>query len=524
MRNPAAGLPAAADLHPARAGFYPDRVTVNRRLAALTLLLAAAAPRPAAAAELDRVRAEAAELREARRAELTELADRADALALPDLAAELRTANEPPDPTAIAVTPPPRAVRPDLPAEAAGPARDLRRDVRRTGENVAEAAFQLARRAGTRASGETGAANVAFGLVRDALAADPDHAAARRALGQVRDGDRWVTPWEQGQARKRRVNHPVFGWIPEEHVDELEAGQRLLNGRWVSEEREALVRRDFSRGWVCETEHYRVRTNHSWEEGAATAAALERFHTFFRAVFPGFGLSERDLARRFATSGPVPAFRNVGSRGGRYEVHLFRTKDEYVAALRSKIPQIAITNGLYFTGDRVAYFYKVGPHASPRTVFHEATHQLFYECTPKDRMVCEDAHFWVMEGVGCYMESFRDDGVTMTAGDPGYVRFRNARTRLVRDDFLVPLDEFDSRGRERFQADPLLSRCYSQASGLTHFFMHAEGGALRSALAGHLRALYHPFVRPGQVLGLDRVTGRRWDVLEKQYAAYVATL
>ena len=500
---------------------------IARRLAALApLLVAAFAPDAAAEGRLDRVRAEAAELRLARRAELAAFADRADDLGLPDLAADLRAESGPPDPAVISVTPPPRAVRGELPTEEAGPVRELRRAVRRAEDAFAEAAFTLARTAATKGSAEPGAANVAFALARDALAANPDHPAARRALGQVRDGEEWVTPWEQGQARRGNVDHPVFGWVRERDVERLDAGERPLAGRWVTPEREALVRQDFRRGWLCETEHYRVRTNYSWEEGAAVARNLERFHTFFRAVFPGFGLSAGDLIRRFGTSGPVPAYRNAGGRGGKYEVHLFRDKAEYVDALRQKIPQIAITNGLYFTGDRVAYFYKVGPHANPRTVFHEATHQLFYECTPRDRMVCETEHFWVMEGLGCYMESFSDDGLTMTAGEPDYRRFTNAKVRLVRDDLYEPLAELDELGRERFQNVPLpqLKRRYSQISGLTHYFMHGEGGTLRPALSAHLEALYHPLVRPGQVAGLNRVLGRAWETLDAQYAAYIAAL
>ena len=498
---------------------------LNRRepFALIAPLLGLLVATPAPAGLLEGVRDQADELRADYQAELAGFADRADALDLPDFAAELRAAATPPDPAAVVVVPPPRAVRGDLPPGERTDERALRLDVRRSGDAYANAAFGLARRAATRSSAEPGAAAVAIGLTRDALAANPDHAPARRVLGEVRDGDEWLTPWERDRRRRGDVPHPVFGWVDGDDVAKLEAGDRPLNGDWVPAEREALARRDFRNGWVSETEHYRVRTNHSWEEGAHVALSLERFHTFFRAVFPGFGLSAGDLKRRFASVGPVPAYRNAGGRDGKFEVHLFRTKDEYVAELRKKIPQIAVTNGLYFTGDRVAYFYKIGPHADPRTMFHEATHQLFYECTPRDRMVCEQAHFWVMEGIGCYMESFRDDGRTMTAGGD-YVRFRNARTRLVRDKFFIPLDDFDARGRVRFQSDPLLSRCYSQASGLTHFFMHAEGGALRPRFTDHLQALYHPLVRQGRVAGLDRFLARPWPQLEREYARYIAAL
>ena len=468
---------------------------IARRAALAALLVPLLAP-AAGAGILDGVRTEAEALRTAYREELAAFAARADNLGLPEFAAELRSAATPPDPAALVVTPPPRAVRGDLPPGPASPERALRLAVRRAETAFAESAFALAKRAATSGAAEPAAAAAAFGLTRDALAAEPDFAPARRVLGQVRDGDFWRTPWERLAVRDGFVRDDVFGWVAAEDLPRLQAGERQLNGKWVPAEREELARREFRSGWVCETEHYRVRTNRSWEEGAHAALSLERFHTFFRAAFPGFGLSPSDLKKRFSSYGPPPAYRNAGGRDGKYDVHIFRTKDEYVAALREKIPQIAVTNGLYFTGDRVAYFYKIGPHASPRTVFHEATHQLFYESTPKDRMVCEDAHFWVMEGIGCYMESFRDDGRTMSAGGD-YVRFRNARTRLVRDDFYVPLTEFDDRGRQRFQADPLLSRCYSQASGLTHFFMHAEGGAPAAALRGPPPGVVPPARPPG---------------------------
>ena len=499
-----------------------DAAVTAVRLALLAVLLPAAA----SAGDLDRVRAEAEELLAAYRADLTTLAERADAAGEYVFGEELRTAAAPPDPAAVFVTPPPRAVRTDLPNDLPPDELKLRKEARRLGEEFADAAFGLARRAATGSAAEPGAAGVAFGLARDALAAFPDHAPSRRAVGQTRDGDRWITPWERGMERRRYVDHPEHGWVPTAHVERLDAGERMLDGRWVDRDREALVRADFARGWVCETEHYRVKTNVSRERGVEVARQLERFHAFFRGVFPAFGLGPADLKSRFAGSGRVPTYRNAGGAGGKYNVHLYRDKAEYVLALRAKIPQIAITNGLYFNGDRVAYFFERGEGASPVAVLHEATHQLFYECTPRQRYVAEDAHFWALEGIGCYMESFRDDGLTMTAGSPRYQRFYNAKRRIESERlyFFVPLAEFDDRGRARFQTDPDLSKCYSQASGLTHFFMHAAGGAYRAALSEHLSDLYHPLIRPANVRSLDRLTGVPWGELGERYRAYIADL
>ncbi|MFH5805419.1 hypothetical protein [Alienimonas sp. DA493] len=493
--------------------------SVRSVLLPAALLLIAAAPVPGGT--LEDVDAAVEPLREAYRSELTTLAARADAAGLAEFAAELRAQATPPDPLTLSVTPPPRSVRPALPPGDRSEETALRRDVRRTGTEYARELFQLAKRAGTRGAEEPGAANLAMGLVWEVLAADPDHPEARRALGQKRVGDDWLTPWEQVQARSGRVDHPTFGWVPKLHVERMEAGERLLDGRWVPADREALVRSNFAAGWEVETEHYRVHTNVSLERGVEIARQLERFHTFFRAVFPGFGLGPGDLRQRFVSVGRFPTYDHIGGKDGKYHVHLYRDKAEYVLALQKQVPQIAMTNGYYDHVARVGSFYENGPGADPRTVFHEATHQLFYECTPRFRLVGEDAHYWAVEGIGCYMESFRDDGVTMTAGSPRYVRFVNARARWIDQNFFVPLGEFDARGRVAFQTAPEIHKCYSQASGLTHFFLHAGGGALRPALTLHLEDLYNPAVRPEQVRSLDRLTGLSWDELGGHYKQYL---
>ncbi|NNJ25566.1 hypothetical protein [Alienimonas chondri] len=475
----------------------------------------------ATAGTVAEVQAAAEPLRDAYRAELTAFADRADAAGLAEFAAELRTRVTPPDPLTLSVTPPPRAVQPPLPAADRSDEMVLRRAVRRSGEEYANALFLLAKKVGTKGADEPTAAETAMGLVWEILAANPDHAPARRAIGQKQVDDEWLTPWQAVQTKAGRVDHPVYGWTPEGHVDRWEAGERLLDGRWVDADREALVRSNFASGWVCETEHYRVRTNVSLERGVEVARQLERFHTFFRAVFPGFGLGPADLRKRFSSYGAIPTYTYVGGADGAYNVHLYREKGEYVLALKDETPQIEVTNGFYDHRTRIASFYENGPGADPRTVFHEGTHQLFYECTPRFRLVGENAHYWAVEGIGCYMESFRDDGQTMSAGSPRYIRFSNARKRWIDEQFFVPLNEFDARGRVAFQTSPDIYKVYSQASGLTHFFMHAGGGALRPALTAHLSDLYHPAVRPTQVRSLDALTGVSWTNLGEFYKDYL---
>src|SRR5262249_1664296 len=153
--------------------------------------------------------------------------------------------------------------------------------------------------------------------------------------------------------------------------------------------------------------------------------------------FAAFFSTPDQMTKLFQTSGPSS---NLQFRRDPYDVHYFRTREEYVERLHAKIPQIAITNGLYYTGDRVAYFFNNvnNPNqAEQDTLFHEATHQLFYENVKADRTVALDANFWIVEGIACYMESYRAVNGESTVGDPHHIRIQNARERCVLDGFYV---------------------------------------------------------------------------------------
>ena len=96
-----------------------------------------------------------------------------------------------------------------------------------------------------------------------------------------------------------------------------------------------------------------------------------------------------------------------------------------------KVPQIRITNGLYFTGDRVAYFYYDPQMPNQDTLFHEATHQLFYENDRRDRAIAMDANFWIIEGIACYMESYHSENGQSLVGDPHPIGFSRPATAAL---------------------------------------------------------------------------------------------
>ena len=368
---------------------------------------------------------------------------------------------------------------------------------------------------------KAGLPSFAYDLVHESAACDPDLAVTRRLLGQVRYGKEWLTPFAAGQRRKRYVRHKDFGWLPATHVKRYEQGERYFKRRWVSAARERELRKDFRNAWELQTDHYLIRTNHSLEEGVVLGQALEEFHRFFQSSFAAFFKSPEQMKRLFEGSG----VRGRTAIPRPFVVHFYRDAAEYRRVLRPRIPQIEITNGLYMPEDRIVYFFFSKPiddDYPQATVFHEATHQMFYESRSRQRPVANKAHFWIIEGIACYMESFRPTDTGYQIGNPKYIRFHWARHRWLKESYYFPLQNFSSLGMRDFQLDPNINRNYSQASGLAHFFLHYNGGVYRDALIRHLAQLYSPAQRI-DVATLETLTGVRFDELDKQYHRYLET-
>ena len=416
--------------------------------------------------------------------------------------------------TAAPTAPLPETVTPELSPDLPAAERQWQSQLRTHRRRHAQALFLLSRRVL-----KAGHTSFAYNLVRQTAACDPDSRTARRLLGFVRHGNRWVTPFASQQLRRRLAWHETFGWLPAAHVERYKTGQRYFKRRWVSADREAELRRDFRNAWEVRTDHYLVKTNHSLEEGVALARNLETFYRFLHSSFAGFFSTPEQIEKLFdGTSGRSrkPARPHV--------VHFYRDRAEYRRTLRPRISQIDITNGLYMQDDRIVYFFHGKPpdRDFPRaTLFHEATHQLLYESQSKSRPIARDANFWIVEGIACYMESFLPGETGFRIGEPRYVRFHWARHRVLEEKYYIPLKAFASMGLRKFQTDPNIARNYSQASGLCHFLLHHDGGRYRDAVIQHLLQIYTPNRRIS-IASLETLTGVTTTELDRQYHRHLA--
>lgn len=451
------------------------------------------------------------------RRDMQSLADFCEAQSFLTDAEDIRRRSEPVSAGAYDLDDLPRQPLPAIPATLPDVEKEWRTKLRFLESEYARELYKLSRDALNQ-----GHYSLAFELIREVAFHDPDHQSARGMLGRTLHEGEWLTPFEKLMRTKRYVDHPQYGWLPDKYVPRYEAGERFFNGRWITADKEAVLRSDFQYGWEIETEHFEVKTNVSLETGVDISRKLEEFQQFFVREFTPFFNTPQQMQQLF----------DLGSRrngnGRRFRIHYLRTRDEFISLLKPRQSNIELANGLYMPDDRIAYFYYDKRADALETLYHEVTHQLLGESSTKSFAVATDADFWVIEGLPCYMESFnvRDDQYPI--GHPRHIRIHWARRKVVEEDFFVPMRQFTALGQREFQSPAtadLLHAYYSQATGMAHFFLHYQDGLYRDAFVQYLSNIYNPVERiRNNRPTLEELTGVRFETLDQQYAAYLKGL
>jgi len=439
-------------------------------------------------------------------ADIEQLAAWCEGRGLSEQARQTRRCLSPQDPYKLYVPVLPEKVgRAELPPDAPPEVVEWDGRLARLRRDQAGALFELARRAV-----RSHRVGLAYDLAMAAVRANPDHEALRRLLGFQEYLGQWHTADEVRNLRAGQVWHAKFGWLPKAYVGRYEQGQRYSRGRWISAAEDAAEHRDIRDGWLVETEHYTIRSNHSLEAGVALGTKLERLQRLWRQLF----------VRYYATEAQVVAMFDGRARGiqtPKYHVVYFRDREDYNRSLRGALPKIEISVGVYYAPTRTAYFF-AGKDSEDRNLCHEATHQLFHQSRRVSPDVGQKANFWIIEGIALYMESLREEDGYYVLGGFEDQRMIAARYRLLQDNFYVPLQELTTYGMEKVQKHPQIATLYSQAAGLTNFLIHYEGGRYRDALVAYLSDVYSGRDTPDT---LAQLTGSSYDQLDKQYRQFM---
>jgi len=458
---------------------FPAGLRPARFVPALVVMGAVAVFGTAAACGAEEIEPALRQLRASYAASLQELAKWCDGNGLPEQAAKTRAWCGPRDPYKFYLSRLPKQIGPPpLPENAQPKLVEWDARFQRLRQDQANALYELARKA-IRAQ----KASLGYELAVNAAHENPDHEAVRRLMGYQKFKDQWCTAYELRKLRGGQVWDDRFGWLPAAQLPRYEQGQRFSQGKWITAEEDARQHRSIDHGWQVETEHYNITTNHSLEAGVALGAKLEVLYRVWQQLF----------VRYYATQAQVLATfdgrRQASADAPRHQMTLFRNKQEYNYALRSRFPNIDMTIGAYVAQTKRAYFFVDDPQ-DDRTLYHEATHQLFHESRPVPKDVAQRCNFWIIEGIAMYMESLHNEDGFHVLGGLEDERLVAARYRLLHDDFYVPLADLTGYGMDRLQNDKRVATLYSQSAGLTHFLIYSGGGQYRDALVAYLSAVY----------------------------------
>jgi hypothetical protein len=310
-------------------------------------------------------------------------------------------------------------------------------------QQQAERLFKLARQAC-----EAGDESRAYCLLHEVLHEDPDHAEARRILDYIRT-DRGWRPARRGPMA---VKPKKFHWQDARH-------------------------------WTVDVGHFRVTTNADRAVAEQAARFLEDVYIVWRQLFYNCWSIPDRLSDRFQGR-PVSL-----APDRKFQIVLFRDREDYVQQLRPFEPQIEMTTGYYAQGGHVSFFI-VGDASSRRNWVHEVTHQFFQESISRVPQVGETSNFWVVEAAALYMESFTRQTGYATTGGADSRRLQYARHRFLNQGFPVALPELVALGREQFQQRDDIRQIYSYAAGLAHLLMHYRQGAWKPPFVDYLKDVY----------------------------------
>jgi len=360
-------------------------------------------------------------------------------------------------------------------------------------------------------------------LLHRVLRDDPDHERARTALGWTRRGAAWVWPEAARRLDKGEEFDAAFGWLPAARMARYRAGDRYDRGRWLTAaDDDARTDLAVDKGRKFDTDHWEILATAPLPAAAAVAAVLEETFLVWRQVFGACGVEPADLEKRLRGRGrllPRTPFAAV----------LCANRDQYVTELTKLEPTIGRTDGLYWPPTQTAWFFAAPAAAAgdaspqPRTVHHEATHQLFAESSLTTKKLAaaagERCGFWAIEAAACYMESIRPAPFGWTVGGRDAGRVPAARERLLEDAFYVPLEELTALGRAAFQADARLPQLYSQIAGLADFFMNGQRGRYREAFVEYLARVYAGTADPET---LSRLCRQKYADLDAAYRRHLS--
>ena len=309
------------------------------------------------------------------------------------------------------------------------------------------------------------------------LMLNPNHDAARKALGYEVEGGEWVRRAKTGEPLAEPVDEPDDeaddGQTVVEHPDppvdppavpkpddkndiaegDPEGGKTEPETEGTDTRTEAEKKRDraieeFDRrhstwktAYEVKSAHYLVKTNAGKRVGDRAALAMERLYYTYKERF------------------------GIAGRPSRLEVYIFRTQSEFLNY--SWKEGVFISRGVlgyyrFSGGKEIVTFYNEGEFNTFAVLFHEGTHQFV-------DLVCSKPPIWVNEGLAVYFENSVFEGRQLVTNIP---RSRLIQLQgVIKSGDFIPLDQLIATEPWAFG-----SLHYAEAWSLIYFFVNADEG------------------------------------------------
>ena len=375
---------------------------------------------------------------------------------------------------------------------------------------------------------------LADSLLRAVIERDPNHAEARRLLGQLAYEGGWATPYAVKQIKNGMTLHPRYGWVKSSWVPHLENGELPAPGaapegkeRWLPVKEANDLRKEFDQGWRISTEHFKIQTNVPLDEAIVFGQHLEALHEVFQSLFADVIGESVPLAQRFRQKSLVEEKATKP-----HSVFYYADRAEYIEAVRPTEGDGAeISLGIYIPSESIrskrgqAYFFRdqESELAVTATLFHEVSHQLLLESDigKVGDFRKNQGNYWVFEGLGTYFETFtiEPDGSILVGGFVG-PRLAEARKNLFEKLRLTPLKPFVNYGDAEFKADNIYQR-YQQANALATFLMQADDCAYREDFLIYVRDACLGKLGSGNANALEKRLRMPYSKLEAKLLAYL---
>lgn len=237
-----------------------------------------------------------------------------------------------------------------------------------------------------------------FDLIGEMLDADPDDSVAHMALGEVKVGANWQTPFAAAQISAGKSYVLGKGWVPAAAAERIGNGEWFEDNKWMTMAEADKLHADTEKPWIVETDNFILRSTDSRKQTIQVAERLEGIrHLCFRQFLEFFmrGSAKKGAQLLFNQSAPKKML--VYFFGKQEEYARFCTK-EMKGRDTSLILQSA---GFYSPSLHNCYFYR---GEQPQSFIiplmqHEVTHQVLGEFAHGG-----NPPTWMAEGIAGVLE------------------------------------------------------------------------------------------------------------------------